>query len=110
MKIAYLSERVTFEKCVAEMDDAGNHINTWTAVFSCAADIGSEGGSETKDAAHTEDRSEVTVTVRWCSEIADVGPTAFRVIFKDDIYDIISVDHANYRKKILKLRCRKAER
>ena len=110
MKIAYLRERVIFEKCEAVTDDAGNHINTWTAIFSCAADIGSEGGSETEDAAHTEDRSDITVTVRWCSEIADIDPTAFRVIFKGSIYDIISVDHANYRKKIIKLRCRKAER
>jgi hypothetical protein len=31
-------------------------------------------------------------------------------MFKNEIYDIIAIDHMNYKKKCIKFRCRKARR
>ncbi len=33
-----------------------------------------------------------------------------RILFRDQVYDIVSVDHLNYKKKCLKFTCRKVRR
>ena len=49
-------------------------------------------------------------TVRWCRETAAVTSTGYRIRFRGDVFNILSVDPMNYQKKEIKLHCRKAER
>lgn len=52
----------------------------------------------------------MTVTIRYCKKASEIGSTTHRLIFRDEIYDITSMDHMNFRKKCLKFICRKARR
>lgn len=52
----------------------------------------------------------MNVTVRYCTETATVISTKYRILFGDDIYDILAVDHLNYKKNALKFKCRKVRR
>ena len=37
-----------------------------------------------------------------------MNTTEYRVLFGGEIYDLIGLDHMNYKRKSYKLRCRKA--
>ena len=49
----------------------------------------------------------MTVTIRYCLTAATIHSTHYRVIFHGEVYDIIAVDHQNFRKKSRKFRCRR---
>ena len=110
MNIALLNTRVTFQKQQTEIDDIGNHVNSWTEYFTCAATISGEGGSESYQAAETNEKSDISVTVRWCKKTAGIKSTEYRVMFEGEIYDILSVDHFSYKKDAVKFRCIKVKR
>ena len=52
----------------------------------------------------------MNVTVRYCKETAAVTSTKYRLVFMDEIYDILAVDHLNFKRHGLKFRCRKVRR
>jgi len=110
MNIALLNTRVTFQKQLTEIDDISNHVNSWTEYFTCAATISGEGGSESYQAAETNEKSDICVTVRWCKKTAEIKSTEYRVMFDGEIYDILSVDHFSYKKDAVKFRCIKVKR
>ena len=55
----------------------------------------------------TED---VAFTVRWCRKASVIDSTGYRVVFGGELYDILAIDHMNYKKKSIKFKCRKARR
>ena len=113
MEIALLNERITFQRNVTLTDRIGNHRNSWENDFSCFATVGGESGrsgKETAVAGTTVEDADRTFTVRWCGQTANIGTTSHRILFNDEIYNIVAVDHMNYKKKCIKFRCRKARR
>ena len=113
MHVALMNEKVTFQKNTVIIDAIGNHKNSWEDFYTCHATIGGEGlaSSKEKDAVGTvvEDVG-MTVTVRYCKKASEIGSTTHRLIFQGEIYDIINVDHMNFKKKCLKFSCRKVRR
>ena len=113
MNVSLMNEKVTFQKNTVTTDAIGNHKNSWEDFYSCHATIGGEGlaSSKEKDVAGTvvEDVG-MTVTVRYCQKASEIGSTTHRLIFRGEIYDIINVDHMNFKKKCLKFMCRKVRR
>ncbi len=113
MDVAALRSKVTFQKNGTVTDKYGNHKNVWTDYHTCFATIGGEGlaGSKEEQAAGTtvEDFS-MTVSVRYCQKSAAIDSTHYRVIFMGGIYNIVNIDHMNFKKKSLKFTCRKERR
>ena len=56
------------------------------------------------------ENTDMNVTVRYCKETAAVTSTKYRLVFMDEIYDILAVDHLNFKRHGLKFRCRKVRR
>lgn len=110
MKISLLNEKIMIQKSVVQSDSIGNRRNAWEDYYSCFATIGGEGGSEKAEAGQTVDGASITFTVRYCNQLVDIVSTGFRVLFRGEIYNILSVDHMNWKKKCLKFRCEKARR
>ena len=115
MDISRLSEKILIQKKTIAEDEIGNHQEMWEDYhyFFChVSDMpqGGINGDETSAAGQTLEEPIITFTVR-CSKDADaVKSTGFRVIFHDDFYNIVSVDHMNYDHKSIKLRCRRVWR
>ncbi|MCR5775485.1 MAG: phage head closure protein [Lachnospiraceae bacterium] len=109
MNIGLLNERVCFQKNTVVVDDIGNHSHEWADFYECACTIGGESlkKMEQDEEAVTLDVSEMTVTIRYCLIASVINTKEFRVRFHDDIYNIIAVDHMNFKKQALKFRCRK---
>ena len=113
MEIAALNEKITIQHCVSSVDAVGNHVNAWTDYFSCYATVGGEESSvsgEAEVAGQTVEDGKTSFTIRWCSEVEGINTTAYRVLFRDDLYDITGINHQNYKKHSLKLMCRKCRR
>ena len=110
MDIALFNTRITIQKNSVETDAIGNHKNTWTDWFSCAATISSESGSEPETAGQTVESANCAFTVRWCSETAAVSASGFRIIWNDEPYNITYIDHQNNKRKSLKFWCEKVRR
>lgn len=114
MNVALMNIRITLQRHIVVADAIGNRENGWEDFYTCAATASSENGSsngtEEKVAGLVVDHADVSFTVRWCRRLSGVTPDEFRVLFVGSIYDIIGVDHLNYKRKALKLRCKKADR
>ena len=110
MKISLLNEKILFQKNSVVSDVIGNRKNVWEDYYSCFATIGGESRNEKAEAGQTIDDVGITFTVRYCSQLVDIVSTGFRILFRGEIYNILSVDHMNYKKRSLKFRCEKARR
>ena len=113
MDVAALRSKVTFQKNETVTDKYGNHKNDWTDYYTCFATIGGEGLASSKEeevAGTTVEDFSMTVSVRYCRKAAAIDSTHFRVMFMGEIYNIVNIDHMNFRKKSLKFTCRKERR
>lgn len=111
MEIAALRVKIMFQKQEAVADPVGNHINRWEDYFACRATVGGEGGrTENAAAGLTVEDAGISFTVRFCRALEAVSSTGFRIVFREELYDILAVDHLNYKKKALKFLCRKVRR
>ena len=113
MDVAALRSKVTFQKNETVTDKYGNHKNAWTDYYTCFATIGGEGLASSKEdevAGITVEDYSMTVSVRYCRKAAAIDSTHFRVMFMGEIYNIVNIDHMNFRKKSLKFTCRKERR
>ena len=110
MEIALLNVKVTFQKNSVAADDIGNRKNVWEDYYICHATVSGEGGQEKAAAGLTVAESDIAFTVRFCKQAAEVTADGFRILFHGEIYNIVAVDHMNYKKKALKFRCEKARR
>ena len=110
MNIGLLNQTVTFQKQETVADKVGNHINEWTDYYTCHATVSGEGGDEVESSGGEVDHTTMNVTIRWCRKASAITETNFRVIFRDEIYDITSVDHMSFKGHALKCKCRKVRR
>ena len=105
MNISAMRIRIIFQKNEVVEDAIGNHTNAWTDYFSCYATVvekETEFG-EKEVAAQTVVEQRVDFTVRYCSELSAVVPDKYRIIYKDRIYNILSVSDMAFKKKSLKM-------
>lgn len=110
MKIELLNVRIFITKNEVVTDAIGNHRNDWKDYYSCYATVSSEGGQESEKAGLVVDDSRMDFTVRWCKAVDAIDATHFRVQFGDELYDILAVDHMNFKRKCVKLKCQKVRR
>ena len=108
--IEKLNEKITFQHHEVTADDYGNHRKTWTNYFTCSTYASTFMKDEAAPAATTDDQRQITFQCRYCSELALVTSTEYRVMFRGDVYNILSVDLMNYQRKMIHFKCQKAER
>ena len=107
MDISLLNQKITVQKNTVTVDEIGNHLNTWEDFYSCHATVSGEGGKEALSAGQTHAEETVDFTIRYCGKAKEITSTGYRILMDGDHYDIVAVDHQNYKRRSLKLRCRK---
>ena len=110
MKIELLNVRIYLSKNTVTVDSNKKNKNEWQPYYTCYATVSAEGGKEMTDAGMVVDDSTIDFTIRWCAQSAVITSTGYRVQFQDELYDVLSVDHMNYKRKSIKLHCRKVRR
>ena len=56
------------------------------------------------------DNTKIDFMIRWCRNAASITPENYRVVFSGELYNIIGIDHMNFKKKSIKLKCQKVRR
>lgn len=110
MEVALLNVRITIQKNSVIVDAIGNHKNGWTDEYTCYATVSGEGGTEIQTAGITVDNADLAFTVRYCKNAAEITTDGYRILFHGKIYNILSIDHMNYKRKSIKFRCEKVRR
>lgn len=110
MKIELLNVRIIISQHTVSIDSIGNHTNTWQEYYTCYATVSAEAGKEMTAAGLVVDDSHIAFTIRWCKKAAVITNTEFRVMFNGALYEILAVDHMNFKRKSIKLSCVKARR
>lgn len=110
METSLLNVRITFQKNTVAVDEIGNHRNEWTDVYSCHATVSGESPSENTAAGMIVDDSKIDFTVRWCRAVAVMTNTGYRILYRDGIYNILGIDHMNFKRRSVKFKCQKARR
>ena len=110
MEIALLNVRITFQKNTVTVDGIGNHVASWEDFYSCHATVSGESPNEDTAAGTIVDNGKADFTVRWCRKISEVTADRFRVVCAGEIYNILGIDHRNFKRKSVKLKCQKARR
>jgi len=103
MKIALLNRRVLIQKSRVVVDEIGNRMTVWEPYYSCHATVSGEGRGEQQAAGQTAEHPSTDFTLRWCRKADAVTPEGFRVLFAGDVYNILGIDHMNYRHLSVKL-------
>ena len=109
MKIGRMNERITFQKNDIVANQYKNRVPVWSDYFSCYTYASTYTANEDGDVVVSEEES-ITFQVRYCSELADVTSTGYRILFHGEAYNILSVDRMNYQKQEIRFACRKEKR
>ena len=110
MDIALLNVKITMQKNETVVDEIGNHKNIWSDFYSCFATVSGEGGSEKFKAGVLIDDLDISFTVRYCNALSNLDTTKCRILFGGAVYNIVSIDHMNFKKKCLKFKCEKVRK
>lgn len=110
MEISALNVRIQIQKTEITADEVGNRQNDWVDFHSCYATVSEESGQEKVADVGVVENECVNFTIRYCKAVEKITSTEYRVLFQGDIFNILGISHANYKKKSLKLRCQRARR
>ena len=105
-----MNVKITVQKSTVTIDEIGNHTAEWQDYYICFATVGNESPSEETVAGTVVDNSKISFTVRWCGVVSMFNSTEYRVKYNGEIYNILGIDHMNFKKKSVKLKCQKARR
>ncbi len=110
MDISLLNVWITFQKNETVSDAIGNHKNVWADYYSCRATASGESPKEDTAAGTVVDNGKIDYTVRWCRKISMVDSDRYRVVCGGETYNILGIDHKNFKKRSVKLKCQKVRR
>ena len=105
-KIARFNERISIQKNTVTVDKYGNHKNAWTDYFTCYTYASTYQYDKERETAVTSEEQTINFEVRYCTELADLDSTHYRIAFHGDAYDIQSVDFMNYQRKTIRIVCK----
>lgn len=104
LKIHEMRERITIQKSYSGNDKNGNHVLEWKDYYSCASYVNNLSGSEYWAAAQVNAQTDIYFVIRYCSEVAVMDSEYYRIVFREQIYNITFVDNVQYVNQTLKLR------
>lgn len=110
MRVSDLNRKITFQNKAVEVDEIGNHRSIWSDYLSTSSYISFQGKGEEVFLGMEVDRSDISFTVRFQNRLKNINTSEYRILFDDEMYNIISIDFMNYKNRFIKFRCRKLSR
>ena len=109
MEIGKLNQRIDILCHAAEIDEIGNHVNTWKSLFSVWANVtmrnALSASSEETVAGVTKEVQQILFRVRQSTETKAITTTKNRVRFQGIEYDIKGIEPDFVAKDYLRIIC-----
>lgn len=110
MNIALLNQKIIIQKEERVVDEIGNQNAIWTDFLTRFATISGQNQVEISEHGALWDENKIDFTIRYSKNALLIDSKSYRVLFQDEVYDILGVDYQNFKKKSLKIKCVKQER
>ena len=110
MKISNYNERITIQTQTSYMDEWGNHELVWEDLCSRWARVNTYGKNESGEIGGPEDEREVLIEVRYDNVLAKMTSDNYRIVFRDEVFDIEYVDLMNWEKRVIRIKAGKVKR
>ena len=94
MEIGNMNQRILILENHTKIDSIGNHLNVWEEISSCWAEVrvrNLQSSSEKTTAGVTREIRTIIFTVRQSPSLAYINSTTHKILFRNKIYNIISV-------------------
>lgn len=105
-EIARFNERIMVQINFTEVDKYGNHTASWKDYYECFTYASTYQYDKERASAVTSEEQTINFEVRWCPELESLSSTKHRVVFRSNVYDIVSVDFMNYQRKNIRIVCK----
>jgi len=112
MEIAKMNQRITLLEHRTVKDEIGNHITKWEEQSSMWASTDTSNlktSSETTEAGVTKEVRTLIFTVRQCPSLLYLNSTTHRILFRGQIYNILSVKPDYTDNNYMKITCENRE-
>lgn len=110
MNIAMLNQKITIQKEERMVDEIGNQNQVWVHFMTLFATISGQNQIEINENGALWDENKIDFTIRYSENALLIDSKSYRVIFQNEVYDILGIDYQNFKKKSLKIKCAKQER
>ena len=110
MRISDLNRKIIFQNKNVEVDEIGNHKSIWSDYLTTSSYISFQGKGEEVFLGMEIDKSDISFTVRFQNRLKNINTSEYRILFEDEMYNIVSIDFMNYKNRLIKFRCRKVSR
>ncbi len=91
MEFSKLNQRIMLLENRTVIDDIGNHTSKWDEVFSLWAYVTVPKSDEQTNAGVTSEKQTLVFRVRENSYSRQISTTGFRIAFRGDVYNIVSI-------------------
>ena len=94
MEIGNMNQRISILENHTKVDEIGNHLNVWEEISSCWTEVrvrNLQSSSEKTTAGVTREIRTIIFTVRQSPSLACINSTTHKILFRNQIYNIISV-------------------
>lgn len=97
-------EKIIIQHKDVSTDEIGQQSERWEDYLICRAYVNNLSGKEFWEAAQQNAERTVVFVTRYCSKLSKINTTDYRIVFRENIYDIIFVDNVQYKNNTLKLK------
>jgi len=97
-------DKIIIQKSTAGNDATGNHKLIWEDYYRCSTLANNLSGREYWEAAQINEEKELYFLIRYCSETACMDSEHYRILFRNQIYNITFIDNRFYQNRMLKIR------
>lgn len=95
LHVAEMQEHIKFEQAVVTKDKVGNHANTWEPYYECHGSVTMR-VAESAEAGTTRESCSITIIVRACKAVWQLGSTTHRVVYRNRIWNISGINTMKY--------------
>lgn len=100
VNIGELKQRITLERLARSINNNGFEIETWEPFKTVWAKVENLHGREYFTAAQVKAEKTVKFTIRYIKGIDET----MRILFKDKVYNITSIDNIKYQNKFVEIK------
>ena len=97
---------VIIEVLNVEYDNVGNPVKKWKKWKKAKCSANGLYGSEYWEAAHTQNEDNLDLIFRWKKYMEYMNTREFRIVFKEEIFNILTIDNIKYKNEQVKMRCK----
>ena len=104
MNAGAYTQKITIEKLTREYDEIGNPVERWRAYKGTYAYMNGLSGKEYWEAATLNAENTVDFVCRWKKFFDEIDTRNYRIVWREKIFNIKTIDNAQFRNEIVKIR------